>query len=97
MAALARPALVVDVSPAGSGDVFDLAIEDPAHAFAVNDGLVVSNCYDALRYLLMGLARLGAGTQAGPHGMPSGATPTGAIGELHDDVTGLGGLTRRGF
>lgn len=48
---------VVDVSPAGRGDVYDLAVTDPVHAFAVNGGILVSNCYDALRYLVVELER----------------------------------------
>lgn len=79
-AALARPVLVVDVSPAGRGDVYDLAIADPAHAFAVNaGGLVVSNCYDALRYLLMGL---------GPGPAPAAAHRPEDLGQPGKTITG---------
>ena len=34
-------------------DVYDIGIEHPLHAFIVNGGLIVHNCYDALRYGLM--------------------------------------------
>ena len=45
-----RPLSVLAVESAGRADSFDLAVADSAHAFVVNGGLVVHNCYDALRY-----------------------------------------------
>lgn len=46
---------VVSVAPAGRADVFDLDVDHPDHAFTVNGGIVVHNCYDALRYCLSGM------------------------------------------
>jgi len=42
---------VLAVLPAGKADVYDLAVDDPSHAFSAA-GFVVHNCYDALTYAL---------------------------------------------
>ena len=40
---------VVSVTPAGRHDLYCLNVHD-LHALAVNDGIIVSNCWDCLRY-----------------------------------------------
>jgi hypothetical protein len=51
------------VTAAGRGPVYNLEVEE-THAFAVAGGVVVHNCADELRYVLMGL---GAPAQAIDH------------------------------
>lgn len=48
---------VVSVESRPAQDVYDLAVDDVSHAFAVNGGVVVHNCYDALSYLLQHFSR----------------------------------------
>jgi hypothetical protein len=43
---------VVSVEPAGIADVYNLEVEQ-THCFAVAGGLIVHNCGDAARYLVM--------------------------------------------
>ena len=45
----AGSAEVVGVTPAGRHDLYCLNVHD-VHALAVNDGIIVSNCWDCLRY-----------------------------------------------
>jgi hypothetical protein len=52
----AEPVPVARVLPAGTADVYDLAVEHRDHAFMLTNGIVAANCYDALRYLLMQLS-----------------------------------------
>lgn len=47
-----RPVRCVSVDPAERDDVYCLVAED-THSFAVEDGLIVHNCYDELRYACM--------------------------------------------
>lgn len=46
---------VAAVSEAGTADVYDLTVDHPDHAFSVNGGVLVHNCFDSLRYGLMNL------------------------------------------
>lgn len=46
---VSQAAVVSRVEPAGIADVFNIAVEE-THTFAIAGGLVVHNCYDALRY-----------------------------------------------
>lgn len=58
---------VAAVSEAGTADVYDLTVDHPDHAFSVNGGVLVHNCYDSLRYGLMHLL----GRRSVPTGKPS--------------------------
>lgn len=40
------------IEPAGVADVYNMEVED-THDFAVANGVIVHNCYDECRYVLM--------------------------------------------
>lgn len=65
--------VVGDVRPAGVENVYDLAVWDTSHALAVNGGLIVHNCYDILRYLLMALPWTESTRRQKPRAMHVGA------------------------
>lgn len=52
-------AKVRKIEKCGKADVYNMEV-DGTHCFAVNGGLVVHNCIDAVRYAMMGEVRRGA-------------------------------------
>ena len=43
---------ITSITPAGVADVYNMEVEE-THDFAVNSGVIVHNCYDECRYVLM--------------------------------------------
>lgn len=79
--AVPATAVVKDVRPGPTVEVFDLAIESADHAFAVNGGIISSNSYDALRYALMGARKAPRPESAGDRiRTNAGQTLTGDVG-----------------
>lgn len=44
--------LIKKIEPAGRADVYNMEV-DGTHNFAVENGIIVHNCYDETRYFLM--------------------------------------------
>ena len=65
-------AKVRKIEKCGKADVYNMEV-DGTHCFAVNGGLVVHNCIDAVRYSVMNDVRKGAYSRgreySGPFGM----------------------------